>query len=1460
MLALRTASLAGMEDESYSGSESNLDSEEEEEEEEESEEDEEEEDDDDTARDAAEGDGDSAGGGEEEEEEAGGEGRPPKDPAASAVPSRKRADRAAALGTPRGTAIARKRQKSSTRSGHMRRNIRKLLRPEQLEADTLAAQLEELERRKRLEQTAYKSSQPDGSALEEGTRESEVICVSSSEDDAPSHGDVIELSSEDEAVHVIGSESSGSSADEAGADDAEAEAAAAAASAAALGSHCNDARNQPDAAGRVLVNVNRPPDEPDIFMAPQLARVVKPHQIGGIRFLYDNLVESQERYSTTSGFGCILAHSMGLGKTLQLISFIDVLFRHTDARTVLAIVPVNTLQNWLAEFNHWLPPAGHRGTGQGGTGQATGNPGDATEEAQPRTFAVHILNDDHKTTVARARVIAEWSAGGGVLLMGYEMFRLLSLKKASLGSGRKKKPKKEVGPVIIDLDEEDRQQELLLDVEKALTRPGADVVICDEGHRIKNCHASTAQALKAVRTRRRVVLTGYPLQNNLIEYWCMVDFVRPNFLGTRQEFSNLFERPILNGQCVDSTPQDMRLMRYRSHVLHSLLEGFVQRRGHNVLTATLPAKEEHVLLVRLSPIQRALYRHFMLRFQEAGSSGWLGSNPLKAYCVCCKIWNHPDILFDALQKESIAADPDLDLEVSDLPAGLTRERGASGGSSGRRKVAKREVADLELPNGRCGAATQSGPERGGQVVTYEWARDLMGSYQTGVLEHSAKMVLLFHLVEESVRHGDKILVFSQSLSTLDIIEAFLSQRKIPTVSGSASPSAPSAPSDPSDPSAPSASSAPPAETQVPPAASSPTGLVWSKNVNYFRLDGSTATSEREKLINQFNNPLNSSVWLFLLSTRAGCLGINLIGANRVVIFDASWNPCHDAQAVCRIFRYGQVKPCFVYRLVSDFTLEKKIYDRQISKQGMSNRVVDDMNPVLNFTRHEVENLLHLVEEEEAAPVDLPSIAQRHHDPLLRTACLQHSRLLTKEPFTHESLLMERSEYRLTPAEKRLAKKSYEDEKRACVPYQRPSYAQFYPSVASSLSSLTAFTQQQQQHHRLSMHAGLKSRPVANVPPMQTTPVPMLPRVVPAGSGLAPGVLNPAALTMSSLQRAGVNVQRIVTTTDIVVPGSHTSTNTQAKISAGENIFVIQGNRGVYIRTNDGKIFAVRSGPKHPGRTIPGGEVVPVPHSSSQPWGAAASALGLMEAPMLCGPDSHELPAAPALTHTQQPLPGDGGGGEQGSEEKGQLDRRGDSALAERLRRDGGHGTELNGCAEKKQDGEEEARTRNGLALSPPGPSSATSGLPEPLAMAPLAPLGHPLCVGPTLYPYQQVYGDPRLYSGGGGYFMPPSTNPAAGGAASHTSSPQATLPPSSAFSSSTLAQTLLRDQGLREHGLLPSLTLPAPSLLPATDLSFLRGSGAAFPALAPQPPPGGLPRAGAQVAGEQIVISSDDSD
>ncbi|XP_034733697.1 helicase ARIP4-like isoform X1 [Etheostoma cragini] len=1028
-------------------------------------------------------------------------------------------------------------KKRSSKPAHMRRNIRKLLREHQLEAVTKAAQQDELERRQRLEQP----SKPDfpvpllpeyttgdvtkhvsastASQHEVKSVRQEVICLDSSstgisEDDCKTNvptsvakehtqkSDVINLSSdEDDSIDHLSSESIEVEESE------------------QSGAHVNDALNRADSQGRVLVNPNHPATEDDIFLSAQLARAVKPHQIGGIRFLYDNLVESVERFGSSSGFGCILAHSMGLGKTLQVISFIDVLFRHTQAHTVLAIVPVNTLQNWLSEFNMWVPPLEAL--------PPDTDPGLVT----PRAFKVHILNDEHKNTTSRAKVVENWARDGGVLLMGYEMYRLLSLKK-SFVPGRKKKTKKTTGPVLIDLDEEDRQQELLKATERALARPGPDLVICDEGHRIKNCHASTSQALKNIRTRRRVVLTGYPLQNNLIEYWCMVDFVRPDFLGTRQEFSNMFERPILNGQCVDSTPQDVQLMRYRSHVLHSLLEGFVQRRGHDVLKDQLPSKEEHVILVRLSPLQRALYTEFMNRFKEAGNSGWLSLNPLKAFCVCCKIWNHPDVLYEALQKENLASDQDLDLDEI-----------TSTGPARCPTTPNQKSKRLENPNPIGGLSLNQLQEKANQVITYEWAKDIMYDYKPGLLENSAKMVLLFHLIEESVRKGDKILVFSQSLSTLTVIEDFLAKRPVPPSPNMSSRDKPN--------------------------------QNWVRNLNYYRLDGSTTASERERLINQFNDPSNTSAWVFLLSTRAGCLGVNLIGANRVVVFDASWNPCHDAQAVCRVYRYGQRKPCHIYRLVCDFTLEKKIYDRQISKQGMSDRVVDDLNPVLNFTKREVESLLHFVEEEP----DWSQVQLQPHDSMesvLRKALLLYPHQVTKQPFPHESLLIDRRELKLSKAEKKAAKKGYEEEKRASVPYTRPSYAHYYPASDQSLTNIPAFSQRNWRPPPRT-----EEKPGATVRPVQSTPVPMTPRQVSAGSdpGNDSSGSSLGGFPINCLQKAGVFVQRIVTTTDIVIPGTNSSTDVQARITAGESIHIIRGTKGTYIRSSDGRIFAIRAANK-----------------------------------------------------------------------------------------------------------------------------------------------------------------------------------------------------------------------------------------------------------------------------------------
>lgn len=73
-----------------------------------------------------------------------------------------------------------------------------------------------------------------------------------------------------------------------------------------------------DSAGRVCINVDRQAGEGEVFVAAEIAPKLKPHQIGGIRFIWDNIVDSLAEYDEAPGYGCILAHCMGLGKTLQV--------------------------------------------------------------------------------------------------------------------------------------------------------------------------------------------------------------------------------------------------------------------------------------------------------------------------------------------------------------------------------------------------------------------------------------------------------------------------------------------------------------------------------------------------------------------------------------------------------------------------------------------------------------------------------------------------------------------------------------------------------------------------------------------------------------------------------------------------------------------------------------------------------------------------------------------------------------------------------------------------------------------------------------------------------------------------------------------------------------------------------------------------------------------------------------
>jgi hypothetical protein len=279
----------------------------------------------------------------------------------------------------------------------------------------------------------------------------------------------------------------------------------------------------------------------------------------------------------------------------------------------------------------------------------------------------------------------------------------------------------------------------------------------------------------------------------------------------------------------------------------------------------------------------------------------------------------------------------------------------------------------------------------------DWPADVT-DYQPMSLDSSSKFIVLMSILDFTIAMGEKLLVFSQSLSTLSLIEKFLGTRCIPKPSLSQSGTI------------------------------EYTDKTWKKGLNYYRLDGSTSMSERENMIDSFNSPKNSKCWLFLLSTRAGCLGINLVAANRVVVVDVSWNPCHDAQAVCRVYRFGQRRPTHIYRLVLDGTMERKMYQRQISKQGMSDRVVDELNPERNLARSDIESLVE-------PPEDLPEfqnfsedIGKFSYDVILMSLCHHFGHILTKVPFEHESLLLDQDDDKLSETEKMEAIKDFQTER------------------------------------------------------------------------------------------------------------------------------------------------------------------------------------------------------------------------------------------------------------------------------------------------------------------------------------------------------------------------------------------------------------------------------------------------
>lgn len=140
-------------------------------------------------------------------------------------------------------------------------------------------------------------------------------------------------------------------------------------------------------------------------------------------------------------------------------------------------------------------------------------------------------------------------------------------------------------------------------------------------------------------------------------------------------------------------------------------------------------------------------------------------------------------------------------------------------------------------------------------------------------------------------------------------------------------------------------------------------FIGSLGYSHLRLDGSTPPNKRQELVDRFNRSPKSNSFVFLLSAKAGGVGINLIGASRLILFDCDWNPAVDLQAMARVHRDGQKRECFIYRLLTQGTLDEKIFQRQVSKTGLADSIVDGKSAASGFTQQELRDLFTLDEGE-----------------------------------------------------------------------------------------------------------------------------------------------------------------------------------------------------------------------------------------------------------------------------------------------------------------------------------------------------------------------------------------------------------------------------------------------------------------------------------------------------------------
>jgi len=361
------------------------------------------------------------------------------------------------------------------------------------------------------------------------------------------------------------------------------------------------------------------------------------------------------------------------------------------------------------------------------------------------------------------------------------------------------------------------------------------VAVVDEAHRLRNIKGKLLECMKEISARgtlhygfqSRVLMTGTPLQNNTQELWTLLNFIEPYKFPSLEDFQLNFGN-MANREQVEALQRE--------------ISPYMLRRVKEDVAKDIPAKEETVIDVELTSIQKQYYRAIFEHNHAFLSMGASRTNAPKLMNIqmelrkCC---NHPFLLDGVEQRET-------DRFYSE-----------------------------SLNNGEFKG--KSSDEQ--QIMINE----------SGYVHTSGKMVLLDKLLPKLREEGHKVLIFSQMVKMLDLISEYAEFR----------------------------------------------------GFRHERLDGRVRGNERQKSIDRFETEKDS--FMFLLSTRAGGVGINLTAADTCIIFDSDWNPQNDVQAQARCHRIGQTKDVRIYRLVTSRTFEQEMFDRASKKLGLEQAVLGTFN-------------------------------------------------------------------------------------------------------------------------------------------------------------------------------------------------------------------------------------------------------------------------------------------------------------------------------------------------------------------------------------------------------------------------------------------------------------------------------------------------------------------------------------